>query len=83
MAERGQQGFEDDETLSGFVICDQVGYTSGELPNQRELCHSALRSLNGYIRYVRRKQQGRQEYGDQLVREERPVYIVVPELPGE
>ncbi|MBL7063621.1 MAG: four helix bundle protein [Anaerolineae bacterium] len=55
-----------DETLSGFVICDEVGYTSGELPRQRELCHSALRSLNGYIRYVRKQQRGRKEYGDHL-----------------
>jgi len=72
-----------DETLSGFVICDQVEYTAGELSHQRELCHSALRSLSGYIRYVRRKQQGRQEYGNQLIREELPNYIIVPELPSE
>lgn len=71
------------ETLSGFITCNEVGYTSGELPHQRELCHSALRSLNGYIRYVRRQQQGRQEYGDHLVREERPLYIVIPEPPAE
>jgi len=68
------------ETLNGFIICDEVGYTSGELPDQRDLCHSALRTLNGYIRYVRKQRQGRQEYGDKLVvREEGPVYIVVPE----
>ena len=58
------------ETLSSFIICDEVGHTSGELSDQRELCHSALRSLNGYIRYVRQRQQGRQEYGDKLLREE-------------
>jgi four helix bundle protein len=58
------------ETLSSFIICDEVGHTSGELSDQRELCHSALRSLNGYIRYVRKQQQGRQEYGDKLLREE-------------
>jgi len=70
-----------DETLSSFVICDEVGYTSGELPDQRDLCHSALRTLNGYIRYVRKQRQGRQEYGDKLVvREEGPIYVVVPEL---
>ena len=65
-----------DETLSGFIICDEVGYTSGELSDQRELCHSALRSLNGYIRYVRKQQQGRQEYGDKLLREERVGRLV-------
>jgi len=73
-----------DETPSGFVICNEVGYTSGELPRQRELCHSALRSLNGYIRYVKRQRQGSQEYGNQLVvREEGSTYIVVPEPPEE
>jgi len=34
-----------DETLSGFIICDKLGYTSKELFRQRELCHSALRSM--------------------------------------
>ena len=73
-----------DETLSGFVICDEVGYTSEELRHQRELCHSALRSLNGYIRYVRKRQQGHQEYGNQLlVREDGLLYIVTPEPPLE
>jgi len=71
------------ETLSAFITCDQVGYTSGELPHQRELCHSALRSLNGYIRYVYKQRQGHQEYGDHLIREEGPVYIIVPEPPEE
>ena len=57
------------ETLSGFVACDELGYTSEELPRQRPLCHSALRSLNGYIRYVREQQHGRAEYGDRALRE--------------
>ena len=52
-------------------------------PGQRELCHSALHSLNGYIRYVRKKQQGRQEYGESALREESPVYITIPDLPEE
>jgi four helix bundle protein len=63
-----------DETLSAFVTCDAVGYTSGELSHQRELCHSALRSLNGYIRYVRKQRQGRAEYGDRQIQEERSPY---------
>ncbi len=64
-----------DETLSGFIACDELRYTSGELPDQRKLCHEALRSLNGYIRYVRKRQQGQQEYGSQ-VREESPAWII-------
>jgi len=55
-----------DETLSEFIACDALGYTKGELPGQRQLCHNALRALNGYIRYVRGQQQGRQEYGDRV-----------------
>jgi four helix bundle protein len=71
------------EILSGFITCDEVGYTSGELLNQRELCHSALRSLNGYIRYVHKQQQGRQEYGDRMLREDSALHAIVPELPAE
>ena len=41
------------EVLSAFITCDTVCLLTGELPRQRELCHSALRALNGYIRYVR------------------------------
>ncbi len=68
-----------DETLSGFVICNEVGYTSEEVSRQRDLCHSALRSLNGYIRYIRKRQQGHQEYGDRLLHEDSPPYTVTPE----
>jgi four helix bundle protein len=31
-----------DETLGGFIACDALGYTKGELPGQRQLCHNAL-----------------------------------------
>jgi four helix bundle protein len=58
------------ETLSAFVACGEVGYRIQELPHQRELCQSALRSLNGFIRYVRGQQKGHMEYGDHIVREE-------------
>jgi len=67
-----------DETLSGFIACDEVRHTSGELSRQRELCHSALRSLNGYIRYVRKQQQGRKEYGDRRTRDHIPPYTATP-----
>jgi four helix bundle protein len=67
------------ETLSGFIACDEVGYTTEELSGQRELCHSALRSLSGYIRYVRKQAQGRQEYGDRALHEECAIYVALPE----
>ena len=41
-----------DEILSALIACDELHYTKNELNKQRELCHSALRSLNGYIRYA-------------------------------
>jgi four helix bundle protein len=72
-----------DETLAGFIAYDALGYTQDELPGQRQLCHNALRSLNGYIRYVRGQQQGRQEYGDRVVmHEEGPTYDITA-LPAD
>ncbi|MCC7119756.1 MAG: four helix bundle protein [Anaerolineales bacterium] len=64
------------ETLSALIACNERGYTSGILEKQRELCHSALRSLNGYIRYVRGQQQGRQEYGERILKEDAPEYKI-------
>lgn len=66
------------ETLSAFIVCDELGYTSSELPHQRDLCHQAIRSLNGYIRYVRNQKQGNQEYGDSVLREDGPSYTLSP-----
>ncbi len=58
------------ETLSGLIACDSLNYTKGDIDQQRELCHSSLRSLNGYIRYVRGQQQGKKEYGEKAIQEE-------------
>lgn len=72
------------ETLSAFVSCEAVGYiTLDELGKLRQLAHSTLRSLNGYIRYVRKQQQGQKEYGSQAVREIQPIYITLPDLPTD
>jgi four helix bundle protein len=62
------------EVLSALIACHELQYTTNELNKQRELCHSALRSLNGYIRYVRGLQQGKQEYGERSIHEETPFY---------
>ncbi len=64
------------EVLSALIACDDRKYTKAELPSQRELCHSALRSLNGYIRYIRTQQQGKQEYGERVIKEEEASYTV-------
>jgi four helix bundle protein len=62
------------EVLSALIACNELKYTANQVEEQRELCHSALRSLNGYIRYVRTQQQGKQEYGERAVKEEIPSY---------
>jgi len=36
----------------------------------------AQKSLNGYIGYLRRKKQGREEFGDKLIREDSVAYEV-------
>ncbi len=69
------------EVLSAFITCDTVHLLSGELPRQRELCHSAMRSLNGYIRYVRGQRQGHQEYGERIVHEGGSIYSISSEGP--
>ena len=70
------------EVLSGLIACDDRKYTVDEIGKQRELCHSALRSLNGYIRYVRSQQQGKQEYGEHAVKEDAPTYTI-SDLPSD
>lgn len=64
------------EVLSALIACDELRYTQSEIARQRELCHSALRYLNGYIRYVRTQQQGKQEYGERAIKDEAPAYNV-------
>lgn len=70
------------EVLSGLIACDDRKYTKDEISSQRELCHSALRSLNGYIRYVRGQQQGKQEYGERAMKEDALTYTL-SDLPSE
>jgi four helix bundle protein len=68
------------ETLSGLIDCQAVGYTGeAQLANQRNLCHRALQSLNGYIRYTQRQRQGQKEFGDRVLREPEVRYVVQPE----
>jgi len=64
------------EVLSALIACDDREYTVGEITHQREMCHAALRSLNGYIRYVRSQQQGKQEYGERAIKEESSTYSI-------
>ena len=62
----------------------KFGTRAESCPRQRDSrVASALRSLNGYIRYVRDQQQGHMEYGDSACAEEGPVYTMIPDLPSE
>ncbi len=70
------------EVLSALIACDDREYTKAQISQQRELCHAALRSLNGYIRYVRSQQQGKQEYGERAVKEETATYSI-SDLPSD
>lgn len=63
-----------EEVLSAFIVGDEIGYTTDELPAQRKLCGDAVRVLNGYIHYVRNQKRGRKEYGDCIIREETTRY---------
>ncbi len=68
-----------DETLSGFIDCQALGYTNeAKLTGQRDLCHRALQTLNGYIRFVHRQRQGHKEFGDRVLQEPRVEYIIRP-----
>ena len=68
------------ETLSGLVDCQAVGYIGeAELANQRSLCHRALQSLNGYIRYIQRQRQGQKEFGDRVLQEPEVRYVIQPD----
>jgi len=70
------------ETLSALIACNDLHYIENETSAQRELCHSALRALNGYIRYVRGQQQGKQEYGERSIKEDAATYSL-SDLPSD
>jgi hypothetical protein len=44
-----------------------------------DLAQEAHRTLNGYIGYVRKQQQGVKEFGKTVLHEERIVYVPVDE----
>jgi four helix bundle protein len=71
------------ETLAAFINCEAVGYIdNAELERLRTMVHTALRSLNGYIRYVRNQKRGHQEYGARQIREDQPIYQIPKEDPN-
>jgi hypothetical protein len=69
---------------SAFTSAQAVGYINfDQLQWAYDTEAEAQKSLNGYIGYLRRKQQGREEFGSKLVGESRVVYEVhlTPDAP--
>ena len=65
------------ETLSGFIAARQAGYIEEEqLAWARKIEAETEKSLNGYIGFLRKQQQGGTEYGHKLLREDGPEYHV-------
>ena len=66
-----------DETISHLVNCLDLQYISqARFHELHDLAQKTRRTLNGYINYVRKQQQGAKEYGKTISREERMVYVV-------
>ncbi|NWF60478.1 MAG: four helix bundle protein [Fischerella sp.] len=55
------------ETKSAFIIAESLGYCNREQLNWvSQLKNQIDKGLNGYCRFIRSQQQGKQEYGNQL-----------------
>jgi len=69
-----------DETISHLITCFDLQYISESRFNElHNLAQEAPRTLNGYIGYVRKQQQGLKEFGRTVVREEHVIYVAVDE----
>jgi four helix bundle protein len=65
------------EVLSAFIAANSLGYVDdAQLSWVRETETEAEKSLNGYIAFIRKQQQGGSEYGNKYVREEESEYRV-------
>jgi four helix bundle protein len=69
-----------DETVNHIITCFDLKYISEtRFRELHDLAQEAHRTLNGYIGYVRRQQQGVREYGKTVLREDHAVYVVLDE----
>ena len=67
------------ETLSIFISAHQIGYLDDEqLRWVRDTETEAEKSLNGYIRFVRKQKQGITEFGHKYVHDENVNYDISP-----
>ncbi|KAB8320936.1 four helix bundle protein [Tolypothrix campylonemoides VB511288] len=59
------------EVKSAFIIAESVGYcTKEQLSWVSQVKEQIEKALNGYCRFIRTQQQGKQEYGNQYIREQ-------------
>jgi four helix bundle protein len=69
-----------DETINHIITCFDLQYISeSRFSELHDLAQEAHRTLNGYIGYVRKQQQGVKEFGRTVVLEERVIYVAVDE----
>ena len=65
------------ETLSHFISAHHAGYIDADqLEWVRETETEAAKSLNGYIAFIRKQQEGSAEFGHKLVHDDKPAYSV-------
>ncbi len=72
------------ETLSAFISAHQLSYIDDDqLKWAREIEAEAEKSLNGYIAFIRKQQQGSKEFGDKYMSEEQIEYRISPHIVEE
>ncbi len=70
------------ETRSAFIAAHTVGYVDEAQRDWALTTESeAQKSLNGYIDYIRRQQQGKKEFGPTVLKEDHAEYIMSPDSP--
>ena len=73
-----------DETINHVITCCDLRYISeARFDELHDLAQEDHRALNGYIGYIRKQQQGIEEFGKTILREEHEVLVVVDEEMGK
>jgi four helix bundle protein len=68
------------ETRSAFIAAHTVGYVDEAQRDWALTTESeAQKSLNGYIDYIRRQQQGKKEFGPTILKEDFADYTMAPD----
>jgi four helix bundle protein len=68
------------ETRSAFIAAHTVGHIDDvQCQWACNVESETQKSLNGYIDYIRRQQQGKKEFGPTLLKEDRIEYALIPD----